>query len=454
MALKFEPATREAVYARICMHGPGGSGKTYTALTAMKALCGDKPFGVIDTEKGRAKKYLGINGWQWATVTPQSFSPESLTEQLGEAAGAGLAGIIIDSGSKYWNGVDGMLEQVDKRGANNARNDKFGGGWKEMAPVEQRMWDAILSYPGHVIMTLRVTSAYVVEEKERGGRMVSTPRKVGLKPVQRDTFEYEFDLVLECDQDNVFTVSKSDILLVPQGTVVTKPGPAFFDTIREFCAEGVEATSSTTYRAQALDPQTTRGMLRELMDRVESAGLKHSPVVDELDRPTVLGDLILSRARALKAAEEQAARETARPAQQPATQPQPPVTPPPVTPPPAPAAAAVPPQQQAAAPAANPAPKPQPPQQRPGSGSNGPATTSQRKQITNHIVVAGINADFVMPAVSGLIDRAVADWDNVSAAEATLAFNKLRAWLKDGVIQDKLFDLLGPADETELAPAS
>ena len=320
MALKFEPATREAVYARICIHGPGGSGKTYTALTAMKALCGNQPFGAIDTEKGRIKKYVGVNGWQFAVVTPHSFSPESLTEQLGEAAGAGLAGVIIDGGSPYWNGVDGMQEQVDRRSAASGRSDKFGTGWKEMNPIERRMWDAVLSYPGHVIMTLRVKSAYVVEEKERNGRTVAAPRKVGLKPIQRDGFEYEFDLVLAGDQDNVFTVDKSDILLVPQGTVVTKPGPEFFDTIKQFCAEGVEATSAMTYRARALDPTVSADALLGILTVVERAGLKHSPIVDEHGEPTVLGDLIIARGREARNREEQAARAAARTTQQPASQ--------------------------------------------------------------------------------------------------------------------------------------
>lgn len=310
--IQFVPATREAVYSRICFHGPGGAGKTFTSLAAMHTLCNGSKFAVIDTERGRSKKYVGVNGWQFDILEPHSFAPDSLTEALGVAAGAGYPGIIIDSGSQYWNGVDGMQEQVDRRTAAAGRKDSYGSGWRDMAPIERRMWDAIMSYPGHVVMTLRVKSAYVVDEKERNGRVVSTPRKVGLKPVQRDGFEYEFDLVMECDQDNEFTVTKSDILIVPQGTSVARPGPEFFDTIKQFCAEGVETTSSTAYRSRALDPKATREALRELLDEVDRAGLKHAPVVDELDRPTVLGDLILSRGRALKAAEEAAQREASR----------------------------------------------------------------------------------------------------------------------------------------------
>lgn len=296
---EFVPATREQVHSRICAHGPGGSGKTYTGLTVLHHLCGGQRFAVIDTERGRSKKYVGVNGWQFDIVEPHTFDPATLTEILGIAAGHGYPGIMIDSGSLYWNGQDGMMEQVDKRGAATGRNDKFGGGWKEMAPIERRMWDALLTYPGHVWMTLRTASQYVIEEKERNGRTVATPRKVGLKPVQREGFEYEFDLVCAMDQENGLLVTKSDLLVVPQGTYISKPTVEFAATIGEFCSEGVLAAGPMAYRVQALDPAATRTDLLSLLAVVSRAGLINAPVTDEFEQPTVLGDLIKARGRAL-----------------------------------------------------------------------------------------------------------------------------------------------------------
>lgn len=429
MALKFEPATREAVYARICFTGPGGSGKTLTGLKAMHTLCGGEKFAVIDTEKGRSKKYVGIDGIQFDIAIPHSFSPDSLTEQLGEAAGAGYPGVVIDGGSPYWDGVDGMLEQVDRLTANNKRGDKFGGGWREMSPAEKRMWGAVLGYPGHIIMTLRVKSAYVTEEKERDGRTVTSYRKVGLKPIQRDQFDYEFDLVLSGDTDNVFTVDKSDILLVPQGTVVRKPGPEFFETIRQFCAEGVETTTSTAYRARALDPEATRESLRELMAEVERAGMKHTPTVDELDRPTVLGDMIMSRGLALKAAEEAAQRA----ARQAPAQPAPTPVPQQATP-----AAAV----QVAAPQAPQAARPTDQQKQPPATGHKPANQQQRTMIESHVIAAKINRDNTLAIVSELIDRVVTDWSDVTTAEAAAVFNELVKHKKTGNLDAFFAELL------------
>jgi hypothetical protein len=325
MTIEFVPATRDAVYSRTCVYGPGGSGKTLTGLMALHTLCNGERFAVIDTERGRAKKYVGANpwklNWQFDSFTPHSFDPATLTEALGVAAGNGYPGIMIDSGSQYWNGVDGMQEQVDRKTAAAGRKDSYSSGWKDMAPIERRMWDAVMNYPGHVWMTLRVKTAYVVEEKERNGRTISVPRKVGLKPVQRDGFEYEFDLVIEADQDNTFTVTKSDILLIPQGTVIPKPGPEFAEALGDFCSEGIMATGPMAYRSQALDKNATREDLLDLLETVKRAGLVNAPVTDEFNQPTVLGDLVIARGRAVKAAADEAHRTRPAASEQPAPAP-------------------------------------------------------------------------------------------------------------------------------------
>ncbi|MCU7532035.1 ATP-binding protein, partial [Prescottella equi] len=136
MTIQFTPATKKASKARIALCGPSGSGKTYTGLALATAL--SDRVAVIDTERGSASKYVGLNGWQFDTVAPDKFSPLSLVETLGVAAGAGYPAVLIDSLSHYWEGTDGMLEQVDKRSGSN----KFTSGWKVVRPEERKMIDA------------------------------------------------------------------------------------------------------------------------------------------------------------------------------------------------------------------------------------------------------------------------------------------------------------------------
>lgn len=293
MTITFTPATRSAVKARIALAGPSGSGKTYTALTLATRLAERVAF--IDTERGSASKYAGEQGWAFDTLAPTAFSPKSLIEALGVAAGAGYGCLVVDSLSHYWSGVEGMLEQVDKAAKRSGGGNSF-AGWKEARPDERRMIDALVSYPGHVIVTLRVKTEYVVETDDRGKKV---PRKVGLKPEQRDGIEYEFDVIGDLDLDNTLVVSKSRIPML-HGAVIAKPGPEFAETIRDWLADGEETAGPLAYRATALDPGVTFDELAVLMNTVRGNGLTGAPVTDADGTPTVLGDLILARGKALQ----------------------------------------------------------------------------------------------------------------------------------------------------------
>jgi len=291
MTLAFTPATREATYARIALSGPSGSGKTYTGLTLAAALSDN--FAVIDTERGSAAKYVGLNGWKFDTVTPQSFAPKSLVDLLGVAAGQGYGCIVVDSLSHYWMGVDGMLEQADRR----AKGGNSFSGWKEVRPDERRMIDALVSYPGHVIVTLRSKTEYVIEEDARGKKV---PRKIGTKPEQREGIEYEFDLVGDLDHDNTLTVVKSRIHTLSR-QVIPLPGAELAETISAWLTDGAQVPTAAEYRARAVKLDTVEA-LRDLFAEAESHRLTMAPCVDDDGNPTVLGDFIKRCAAAVKAA--------------------------------------------------------------------------------------------------------------------------------------------------------
>jgi hypothetical protein len=299
--LAFAPATREATYARIALSGPSGSGKTYTALTLAAAL--SDTFAVIDTERGSASKYVGLNGWKFDTVTPQSFSPVSLVELLGVAAGQGYGCIVVDSLSHYWSGVDGMLEQADKHAV---RGNTF-AGWKEAKPAERRMVDALVSYPGHIIVTMRSKTEYVIEENEKGKK---APVKIGLKPDQRDGIEYEFDVVGDMDLSNTLSVVKSRIPELSRAKVPT-PGTDFAAVIKAWC-EGAPVPTVADYRSRAL-AAATDDALRDLWNEVHRNRLASAPCVDEDGNPTVLGEFIKGKALRVQAAAAKA--DSAKPAQ-------------------------------------------------------------------------------------------------------------------------------------------
>lgn len=290
----FKKATKEASFARIALAGPSGAGKTYTALAIGTHLADS--VAVIDTERGSASKYVGLNGWEFDTAQPDSFSPLSLVGVLAEAAG-NYGCVIIDSLSHYWMGTDGMLEQVDRK----AKGGASFSGWKEVRPDERRMLDALVSFPGHVIVTMRSKTEYVIEENDKGKKV---PRKVGLKPDQREGIEYEFDLVGDLDHASTLTVTKSRIHTLAKA-VVPLPGEDFAREIGEWLSDGVRVPTAEEYRKQALMAASADELLA-LLAEVTDHRLAGAPTLTEDGRPTVLGDLIKARGRSLRAQEREA----------------------------------------------------------------------------------------------------------------------------------------------------
>lgn len=300
-AIVFEDATREQIKLKAALHGPGGSGKTYNMLALLHALAPNGRIAVIDTERGRAKKYVGVNGWRFKTFCPHTFDPASLTEILAVCEAQGFEAVGIDSISQYWSGTAGMLDQVHDKTAAARSTNTFGTGWKEMRPVERAMWEAILGAPFHLVATMRVKTDYVMQEKVKNGRTVTEPTKVGMKPEQRDSYEYEMDLVLALDRSNTALVEKSDLVTVPQDSVVAKPDDAFWGKIADFCSEGATPVGPSEYRARALADDVTRDELLEMHAAVVDAGLGGAAVLDGDGKATNLLELIMARGRAIAA---------------------------------------------------------------------------------------------------------------------------------------------------------
>lgn len=190
-------AEKKNVKLHIALVGGPGGGKTYTALL-MATLLGAKKIAVIDSENGRSEKYAGK--FKFAIEKPLEFKLRTYLELIAAAKKAGVDVLIIDSFSHLWNGKGGALEQVDSMGGN-----KFSNGWKTVTPLYNDVIQAILTYPGHVICTMRTKVEYVVEQNDQGK---AVPRKLGLKPIQREDVEYEFDFVFNMGNDGSVTCQK------------------------------------------------------------------------------------------------------------------------------------------------------------------------------------------------------------------------------------------------------
>ncbi len=299
----FEHAVRQQIAFKGALQGPPGSGKTYTMLHLLHSLSpGRRPL-VICSERGRILKYASRNGWDFDRYFPTTFDPADVPEIIASASAQGYTAIGLDSLTHWWSGIAGMLEQVDIRTAAASSSNKFGVGWKDMRPVERRMWDAILGTEMHVVATLRVKTAYLMEEIDnaRGGRSTS-PRKVGLKADQREGFDYEFDIVGELDIDNNLTIVKTDIEPIGQGAVYAKPGPELGVLIAEFCNEGEPHAKPSDIRERALDPAQTFETLGDLLREVRDAQLGEALILGTDGRAVALERFIIDLGKALASA--------------------------------------------------------------------------------------------------------------------------------------------------------
>jgi hypothetical protein len=112
--------------------------------------------------------------------------------------------------------------------------------WRDVTPHHNRMVEAILSYPGHVVVTMRSKMEYVLEEGP-GGKKV--PRKVGMAPVQRDGLEYEFTVVGDMDTDHNLIVTKSRCSSLAD-KVINRPGADMAKTLVAWLNDGAPAPQS------------------------------------------------------------------------------------------------------------------------------------------------------------------------------------------------------------------
>ncbi|MFF9270467.1 AAA family ATPase [Streptomyces rochei] len=294
MTFTFTPATREQARARIGLQGPAGCGKTKTALRLAEGLAQGGEIGLVDTERRSALKYAVVpgkpelGGHAFGHMPMDTHDPRNLIAAVRAAEEAGLAVLIVDSWSHFWNGRGGLLSIVEQTGS-NARAGTF-GAWKDANPIEQDMLDAMLNFRGHLIVTLRTKNDYVIEGK--------TVTKVGTKAVQREGAEYELDVVMDMVEGTA-TVTKTRYQPL-EGMVIHHPGEAEAELILEQLGQGVDPVQVIVDElvAEGLTYQRAVQLYRRAEDRrILGADLLHPTT----GQPAKLGDVIREYGQAVKA---------------------------------------------------------------------------------------------------------------------------------------------------------
>lgn len=282
----FKKAVKHESKLRLAIAGPSGSGKTYTALAIGTAL---GKVAVVDTESGSASKYADIFDFDVAEMHAP-FHPRKYAEAIAMAADAGYDVVILDSLSHAWFAQGGVLDIVDEA-AKRSRSGNTYMAWKEGTPAQNQLVEAIVTAPIHVIGTMRSKTEYALVTNDRGKQ---EPRKMGMAPIQRDGFEYEFDVMFDMDVENTAVVSKSrcsalankviakpgaDVAGVLQDWLSGEPAPrqepqdsgTYSDRFLTYCVDNIDRYTNIHAVRAALKKQypTETGDRREQMTRFE-----------------------------------------------------------------------------------------------------------------------------------------------------------------------------------------
>ena len=221
---------------------------THNTLSALYLAYGitkdwDK-IAVIDSEKGRSLMYADRTDLPYPTgeFLHLDLKPPYTVGRYIEAMRlceerVGKDGIIIvDSGSHAWKGEGGVLDLKENIANQRGLNDF--SAWNKAGKIQNSFVDTIMDLECGVIITLRSKADYVQEKDEETGK--TRVRKIGLAPVQRDDFEYEFMLVLDIDKDtHNATIVKDNTFLDAQG-FYGKITPELGKRLKEWMNDGVE----------------------------------------------------------------------------------------------------------------------------------------------------------------------------------------------------------------------
>jgi hypothetical protein len=212
----YKKAQRSNRKLRMAIAGIAGSGKTYTALRLASEL--GSRVALLDTERSSAEVYSDKFNFDVAQL--DTHHPQNYVDAI-KAAEADYDVLIVDSLSHAWIGRDGALDLVGKQG-------KSFNAWGKVTPLHNLLLDTLLSYPGHLIATMRMKQAYEQEKDAKGKISVA---KIGLATQQRDGIDYEFDLFGVMDVMNNITIEKSRCPEL-SGMVFSRPGEELASIIK------------------------------------------------------------------------------------------------------------------------------------------------------------------------------------------------------------------------------
>jgi len=230
--MQLQKATRKKSKLRLNISGPAGAGKTYSALLMAKGLIGNwEKIAVIDTENGSASLYEHLGPFQ--TVDLQApFSPERYIQAIDMCIAGGMECIIIDSSSHEWSGSGGCVELNEHLAQTKFKGNTW-SAWSQTTPRHDSFVNKVLQCQVHVITCTRSKMETVMTDDKK-------VKKLGMKDIQREGWEYELTVSLNIDRDTHTAHASKDRTELFEGkdpfVITEKTG----EIIKQWCEQGVD----------------------------------------------------------------------------------------------------------------------------------------------------------------------------------------------------------------------
>ena len=272
--MSLKKAKRQMLIGAIALAGPSGSGKTLGALLLAYGMMKEKypdisedavwdKIGLLDTEHERSLIYEGMVhqgvkiGQFWHYDMKAPYSIERGSAAFDKMKSSGVEVIVVDSTTHFWDGEGGILDYQQQLGGrfqdwNSANKEAY-------APMVDLFTGT--KHKIHVINTMRTKQEHAMQPDDVGKMQVV---KLGMKPIQRDTFEYEFHIVFNIGMDHKFQTSKDNSgLFEGKNEVLT---PKHGALIQQWLGEGKDifAEREALAKKQEEERMALAGTIRQL----------------------------------------------------------------------------------------------------------------------------------------------------------------------------------------------
>jgi hypothetical protein len=228
--MAFVKAEKTKLWARVAIFGPSGSGKSYTALRIAKGMAqrAGSRIAAIDTENRSLAKYADRFDFDVDNLAEKNI--EAYLESINQCIKEGYKVLVIDSLTHCWKE---LLEEIDRIAAKSFSGNSW-AAWSKGTPKQNKLVNAIVNFPGHLIVTMRSKTEWSIGKNEDGKNTVS---RNGLSPEQGKGIEYEFDILMDINQSHIAEIQK-DRTGKFQDKMIEKPGEDFGEALYDWLNTG------------------------------------------------------------------------------------------------------------------------------------------------------------------------------------------------------------------------